>query len=53
MGLRGVKGRMLMRLLPGNQSSTDAYMGLGLRTFILGGGREMTHREFFKEGAGL
>ena len=47
------KGQDADEVAASNQSSTDAFTGLGLRTFILGGGREMTHRRIFKAGAGL
>ena len=47
------KGQDADEVAARNQSSTDAYTGLGLRTFILAGGEEMTHRRVFKAGAGL
>ena len=52
MGLRW-KGQDADEVAARNQSSTDAYRGLGLRTFILGGREEMTHGRVFKAGAGL
>ena len=47
------KGQDADEVAARNQSSTDAYRGLGLRTFILGGREEMTHRRVFKARAGL
>ena len=51
VGLRW-KGQDADEVAVRNQSSTDAYRGLGLRTFILGGREEMTHRRVFKQGQG-
>ena len=47
------KGQVADVVAARNQSSTDAHTGLGLRTFILGGREEMTHRRVFKVRAGL
>ena len=47
------KGQDADEVAARNQSSTDAHTGLGLRTFILGGREEMTHRRVFKVRAGL
>ncbi|CAM9480964.1 unnamed protein product [Rangifer tarandus platyrhynchus] len=44
------KGQDAGQVAARNQSSTDAYTGLGPRTLILGAGEEVTHTSFESRG---